>query len=159
MRSGRQQKLYRPIHIFLMHLLNKTSKWVTRREMMKIGSIAQCHPLRWLQQKGWLMPCFPMWLLFVVGKYFWLYLFLPFSFSSLTSIQRCQSAKWLPVVSLQADFLYDQHDTIKCFFKSFHFNRQKGFIGKKVNLLVNIVKSRLLKCCMLKLTNNSFCEC
>lgn len=66
------------------------------------------------------MPCFPTWFLFIAGKYFWL-IFFPMSPSSLTRIQRFQSAKWIPVVSLQADFLYGQHDTIK-FFKSFDFS-------------------------------------
>lgn len=100
----------------------KTSKQVPRREIMKNDSIAQCHLLRWLQQNGWLMACFPMWLVLIVEKIF---------FAFLTSIQMCQSAKKLPVASLQPDFLYNQQDTTMSFFKSSHFNTQRGFTRKR----------------------------
>lgn len=38
--------------------------------------------------------------------YFW-FLFFPFSSSSLPRFQRCQSEKWLPIVKIQAGFLYE----------------------------------------------------
>lgn len=118
----RQQKLNRPTHIY-WNVGWKKSEWVTRREMMKIGKKAQPHPLRWLQQNGWLMSCFAMWLLFIVGKYFWCVVFVPFSPSSLPKIHKSQSAKQFPVASPQADFLYDQRYAIKCFFMYFRFTR------------------------------------
>lgn len=77
------------------------------------------------------------------------------SSSSLLRIQKCQLAKWCAVVNLHADCLYDQHDTIKCFFLSFNFDRQK-VLFEKMNLLVNIVKLWFSKCCMLKFISNNF---
>lgn len=80
-RSRRQETQQTNWHLLVSVCWKKMSEWVTLRERM-IGRKAQPHPLRWLQRKRWLMSCFTMWLLFIVRKYFWFVIFVPFFLNS-----------------------------------------------------------------------------
>lgn len=105
-------------------------KNVPRTEMMKIGVVL--FNVITAKKNGWRRASlrgFCSLLENIFGLTFYLsFLFFPFSPPLL--LQEFRGASQQSGSQLYV-FLYDQRDTSKCFSKSFHFNRQKGFIEKK----------------------------